>query len=1130
MELYVIVSFFQGWQFNFEDGGIEMRSILVKLGLTALIIGGLAGCGGASIGVNGVTGGSSGSGGTIVAGAVDVRQLSTADFQALRPVVTVQSVTISPSATPGSGTPVVKYKVVDQHGNPIVGLGGQSNNPAQTNVTHVPTNYDISFTLAKLIPATPCPANAVAGQCEPARWVNYAVTKLASTSTPASAVVVNAGVSYTGQYPSADSNGTIVDNGDGTYQYTFLRDITQTQAIIKALPATYTVGSTTYNTSDLDFNKDPNFSDLAYDPTATHRLGVLLTGSQPGTGAAIPGGVAPAGAVPVPLVYTVSLAYDFVPAGGTPTATREIVDANSCNGCHDNVSQKRGLGHISLASATNGIPPGGIVGRNDPKLCVACHTDQTKFGFANVTTTTNTDGSPAYSGSYFRTNTTVTGLDQAAFTYPRMIHQTHMGNQLVRTGYNLNGHAPNCANAAAAGANAAQCFNLVGMPQDQRNCTKCHTGTAITSSDPNAPAPTTVTKDGDNWKNKPSQVACGACHDGINFVTGAGVTLSDRDADLIAGNPVGTTHSGHYGNSSAPSGTLPDNSLCSSCHTASAIAVVHASEVATMNSVGLQTGIQSVAYNIKSVTVNSTTHQPTIVFQILLNGTAVTSLPVQTPVVNAATGATVVNPAFEPLPHLIGGPSFTMYWAVPQDGIKTPADFNGSSSGVSLGALLIDTTKGVSPVSPAAGYLTNTVSGGAFAADSSGYFTAVLTGNLVGQAKGTGCVAPVAPAIASCVVSAVAVSPLLVPTNAVMVTAAMIGGFTQDNLSAYPYTPANVASTVAVAPTATNGCPANPGTAACVTTVAAVGSGVHVTGQLAKMVATGYTARRVITAASLCNNCHEKLGNSRAVADAVYSYKNPAGKSIYDGLGPFFHNGDRNDPTACNFCHNPNRVDSGTGWQVDSSTWLHGIHGASKRTVTYGGAGYDWSTVLYPGQLKDCSQCHLPNTVNYGGGDSSQGGGYTGGTLQPNLLWTTTTTGTALSAASAVAATASYAVVNPQNTLTPSATLTTSQYVTYGQAYGTGFSSTVNAASAVAVVTQAAGTTLVNSPIASACFACHTDQTAVNHMQQTGGGVINSPRSAHLASDGVTLVNTEACLACHGQGTTMDAAVVHQTQ
>ena len=71
-----------------------------------------------------------------------------------------------------------------------------------------------------------------------------------------------------------------------------------------------------------------------------------------------------------------------------------------------------------------------------------------------------------------------------------------------------------------------------------------------------------------------------------------------------------------------------------------------------------------------------------------------------------------------------------------------------------------------------------------------------------------------------------------------------------------------------------------------------------------------------------------------------------------------------------------------------------------------------------------------------------------------------------------------------------------------------------------AVTVEAAATTLVNSPISSACFACHDTTAAKNHMQ-TNGGAIYQPRST-MASKG------EACLVCHGAGAVVDAAVVHK--
>jgi OmcA/MtrC family decaheme c-type cytochrome len=1125
----------QGWSFFFENEGLKMKSKLVRMGLTALMIGALAGCGGASIGLNGTTGGGTNASGvpvTVTNGATSIAALSASAFQALQPVVTVQSVTIAPmtGTYPNlSGGTVVKFKVTDQNGTPLVGLGGQSNNPAQTNVTHVPTNYDISFTLAKLVPGTAGVLPGSAG--EPSRWINYGVTKLAATSTPASAVVTNEGVAWTGSYPTNDSNGTIVDNGDGTYQYTFLRDVTQAQTIIQALPATYTVGSSNYNTADLDI------AHLNYDPTATHRLGILLTGSQPNTGSAFPGGVAPAGGPnAVPLVYTVSQAYDFVPNGGAVTVTRNIVDARSCDACHDNVSQKRGLGHVSTSSATNGIPPGAYVGRNDPQLCVTCHNDQVKFGFANVTTGTNADGSPAYTGPYYRTASGVSGLDQAAFVYPRMIHQTHMGNQLVYTGYNLNGHVgqttnpvtgaaltaaqtlanANCATAATAGANAAQCLNLVGLPQDQRNCTRCHTGTAITSAASNTPSKlTVVTTDGDNWKNAPSQLACGACHDGINFVKGTGITLTDRDTDLAAKAHVGTHASGHAG------GTQPDNSGCTVCHRTGGmadIAVVHETPYDSLNSVGTQSGVDTLAYSISKVTVNAS-GQPVIVFSLSVNGTAVTSLAAATTVMSSSSGQVMVDPNFAPIPanpELVSASNLSFYaaYAVPQDGIANPADFNVSAS-ASLANILVTTG------SPKAGSLSNTLTSGVYAADSSGNFTVTLTGDTVGQ-PATGTCKQVTTIGLQSNGNCVNPSPIIIPANASMVTGAIIGGLVEKGIAAYPYT----AATLGVGNT----------------------GGLGVTGQIAKLAAstcsqTGITtaqatacktARRVATSAALCNNCHDRLGTD------------PAFHTI---SGTLAGAGYRNDPTACNICHNANRTDS--GWPVDISSWVHGIHGASKRTVPWT-ASADFTSVLYPGQLKDCNQCHLPNTVNFG-----STGGFDGAGANPNLLsnmlWSYTATGS-ISTPSA----ASFAVSNPQ---TPASTNTgTSPYVTnitttatkaatgyayggYGNAFAFANASAVlgaytpSSAQNTAIITQSAvvvtnplgqsvaadPAALVNSPISSACSACHTDQNEWNHMKSNGGVLYGQRGTA-------ALVNGEACLTCHGQGTIMDAAVVHQQQ
>jgi OmcA/MtrC family decaheme c-type cytochrome len=59
-------------------------------------------------------------------------------------------------------------------------------------------------------------------------------------------------------------------------------------------------------------------------------------------------------------------------------------------------------------------------------------------------------------------------------------------------------------------------------------------------------------------------------------------------------------------------------------------------------------------------------------------------------------------------------------------------------------------------------------------------------------------------------------------------------------------------------------------------------------------------------------------------------------------------------------------------------------------------------------------------------------------------------------------------------------------------------------------VTEAAPTTLVTSPTATACFACHDSKTAVAHFEINGGSIYE-PRSKALGT-------TETCMVCHGPG------------
>jgi hypothetical protein len=61
----------------------------------------------------------------------------------------------------------------------------------------------------------------------------------------------------------------------------------------------------------------------------------------------------------------------------------------------------------------------------------------------------------------------------------------------------------------------------------------------------------------------PNRLACGGCHDGINFATGKGVTIADAAKGMT------TSTFGHVG------GAQADDSLCALCHKPAAIDLVH---------------------------------------------------------------------------------------------------------------------------------------------------------------------------------------------------------------------------------------------------------------------------------------------------------------------------------------------------------------------------------------------------------------------------------------------------------------------------------------------------------------------------------------------------------------------------
>ena len=914
----------------------------------------LQGCGGSDgspgpAGPAGATGatGATGPAGKDATAVVKLATLSTDEFAATQFNAAITGVTI---ASP----PVVSFKVTDANGNPVVGLGSTSKSSTAT----VASYPNLAFTIAKLVPGT---------DGSPSKWVSYMIT-----TVPSSTAAATAG------RPTSDSNGTLVDNGDGSYKYTFYRDITKVKDQVAAMTLT-------------GLNVASDLGDLTYDPNLIHRVAMSISGNVPGTGTNTPNAVQ--SVVGVPLAKPNNAIYDFIPATGKAVATadpgqRLIVDKLSCNECHGKLG---GIPGTESAAFHGGS-------RYDPRFCVTCHTDQRKYGQARVTSTNNV----------FPAGNTYVADGVTIGDFPVLIHRIHKGELLVKQGYNF----------------AGVLLNETKFPQDIRNCTKCHDNTAPKL----APQAT-------NFKNNPSHLACGACHDGINFATGQGVTNAAFNTAKILKDTTGVTTvpaaTGHIG------GAKADDKLCTVCHDAQSIESVYHVAVTPPNPAStlflggtngntnaawiasnvnnLPAGAIKVTYDISSVSRNAS-KQPVIVFRMLQNGARADFNTY------SATGKT------EMWDNFMGSPSAYFVFAVPQDGISQPADFNASASGY-LRSIWNGSSSGTGR---------GTLAG----PDANGYYTVTLTG-------------------------------VTIPDNAVMLTGGL--GYTYGPATTMPLTQTNLDDTSLSDPNRRD----RFATAAATNTAILTAGMPNKTGGLiviapdAQKVATGYTGRRAIVEDKRCNACHQELGAFTTEA---------------------FHAGQRNDGTTCAWCHNPNRTSS--AWSADSTSFIHAIHAADKRNTPFtwhaATTTESFADIGFPGVLSRCETCHLPGTYDFSAAASAS--------ALPNRLYRTVATG------------------KFNGTVAGSLTaFSIAPYVTADNVtdYGAGFS--FNAATGATV--QAAGATLVNSPITTACFACHDSTQAMAHMRSNGGSIYAARTTA--------LATVEQCTICHASGKVADIAMMH---
>jgi OmcA/MtrC family decaheme c-type cytochrome len=504
-------------------------------------------------------------------------------------------------------------------------------------------------------------------------------------------------------------------------------------------------------------------------------------------------------------------------------------------------------------------------------------------------------------------------------------------------------------------------FGEVTFPQDRRNCITCHKGL-----------------DGDNWRARPSQEACATCHL-ISFVfpTPAGLTL----------------HSG---------GVQADNAGCATCHPATGIGAgtsvtrAHTTENQTPNNPYDPPGMVTFQYFIDTVTVDN--NAPVVSFRLRSatadnNGVLGPFTDFTLPTDN--TGR-VTQPA-----GFSGSPSFLVAYALPQDGVTSPVDYNnlGKAAGQPASASIVGLT----------------VSGTA------ALYTATLTNTAAAF-----------------------------PPGALMRAVALQGYFTQLNANLDNSGPLD-----------------NVGRHTPAVIRAVTSDAVR-----RVIVKSGYNA--TTGAPEGCLECHE----------------------IFEG-----HGGNRvNNVQVCVVCHNVNNTSSGRTIPVDATPinpaitgliplgsttplgsnpllypevannfkeLIHGIHSfatpgkaipfvdiRNRTTGGFRGVLVYGPEITYPGNLRHCTKCHYANTVPAGSGGTTQ----------------------------------SYKVE------LPASVLPTTQKITTGNPAET--AADINAARA-AVPNQ---TDLVNTPISSACYYCHTSDVRADHFRLQGGMIATQRSTVDLTA------------------------------
>ena len=119
--------------------------------------------------------------------------------------------------------------------------------------------------------------------------------------------------------------------------------------------------------------------------------------------------------------------------------------------------------------------------------------------------------------------------------------------------------------------------------------------------------------------------------------------------------------------------------------------------------------------------------------------------------------------------------------------------------------------------------------------------------------------------------------------------------------------------------------------------------------------AGGTPAPRDVVRTADCNQCH-------GLPNGLTSSTGSAGLAA--------HGGSRRSVALCIICHQPQTSDPDTGNPLDMRIFIHKIHMGSSLPSVQAGKPYqilgfqnsvnDWSTVVYPADVRRCQTCHNP--------------------------------------------------------------------------------------------------------------------------------------------------------------------------